>query len=56
MAKLLRHMAKFRYWKLTPEEMEKVDHDEDKVMNMKKVKEFSWSIQKRSMLQKILPN
>ena len=111
-------MAKFRYWKLTPEEMEKVDHDEDKVlnwdikcskepeedaiffgvflykagtphdyeskqgityyynnieredlppitkslkkkfgvMNMKKVKEFSWSIQKRSMLQKILPN
>ena len=29
MAKLLRHMAKFRYWKLTPEEMEKVDHDED---------------------------
>ena len=26
-------MAKFRYWKLTPEEMEKVDHDEDKVLN-----------------------
>ena len=26
-------MAKFRYWKLTIEEMEKVDHDEDKVLN-----------------------
>ena len=26
-------MAKFRYWKLTPEEMEKVEHDEDKVLN-----------------------
>jgi len=26
-------MAKFRYWKLTPEEMEKVNHDESKVLN-----------------------
>ena len=26
-------MAKFRYWKLTIEEMEKVVHDEDKVLN-----------------------
>ena len=33
MGKILCHMAKFRYWKLTPEEMEKVDHDEDKVLN-----------------------
>ena len=33
MAKILCRMAKFRYWKLTPEEMEKVDHDEDKVLN-----------------------
>ena len=26
-------MAKFRYWKLTIEEMEKVAHDEEKVLN-----------------------
>jgi len=33
MAKIPSHMAKFRYWKLTIEEMEKVDHDEEKVLN-----------------------
>ena len=33
MAKIFRDMVKFRYWKLTPEEMEKVSHDEDKVLN-----------------------
>ena len=33
MAEILIHMAKFRYWKLTIEEIEKVTHDEDKVLN-----------------------
>ena len=33
MAKIPSHMAKFRYWKLTIEEMEKVAHDEEKVLN-----------------------
>ena len=33
MAKIPSHMAKFRYWKLTIEEIEKVTHDEDKVLN-----------------------
>ena len=33
MVPILRDMAKFRYWKLTPEDMEKVTHDESKVLN-----------------------
>ena len=33
MAKISQHMAKFRYWKLTIEEMEKITHNEDKVLN-----------------------
>jgi hypothetical protein len=33
MAQILRDMEKFRYWKLTPEDMEKVTHDENKVLN-----------------------
>ena len=33
MAEIWNHMAKFRYWKLTIEEIEKVTHDEDKVLN-----------------------
>ena len=33
MAKIFRDMAKFRYWKMTIEEMEKLTHDEDKVLN-----------------------
>ena len=33
MAEILRHMVKFRYWKLTAEEMEKVTHDDNKVLN-----------------------
>ncbi len=33
MAEILNHMAKFRYWKLTIEEMEKITHNEDKVLN-----------------------
>ena len=33
MIPILRDMAKFRYWKLTPEDMEKVTHDENKVLN-----------------------
>jgi hypothetical protein len=33
MAQILRDMAKFRYWKLTIEEMEKITHDESKVLN-----------------------
>ena len=32
-AQILRGMAKFRYWKLTIEEIEKVTHDENKVLN-----------------------
>ena len=32
-AQILRVMAKFRYWKLTVEEIEKVTHDENKVLN-----------------------
>ena len=33
LAQILRDMAKFRYWKLTIEEIEKVTHDENKVLN-----------------------
>ena len=33
MAQILRDMVKFRYWKLTIEDMEKVTHDESKVLN-----------------------